>query len=570
MQVTLSSIDVLSVFLLGLATRIQLDANYVFSLFIGPLNIRISQGQMNDSSSLIPLSLVSISLLLFILKSFLSMILTRYIIGKFTTLNFEISVSLLSGLLRIPFSKLQRVKRSEVNHVFSRGIEVLTVEILGSAVIFVSDFSLLLLMFSFLIFLDSGMAISLLLGFSAMGGLLYFRFQSRARASGAIAAEETVNSEENLNNTLALYRELFVSNELDLFESVFRGQRARLAKSMQEIVAFQYISKYVLEIALVVCISIFSIYEYFRGDLQSLGFKLVVFAAAGARLLPSILRLQQGFFQIKSKLGLVNSTTSLMELISQNLSNKSNLEFIEGLINTDAPAVEFSQVSFNHEIGSFSLSNLNCSIQKFSSVGVIGKSGSGKSTFVDLMLGLNLPQSGEIRIYGVNPGEVRASEKILISYVPQDTFLFNGTLLSNVSLSRELNAKSFEKVREILEGLELTKFVESLPDGLNTVIGSKGIQLSGGQRQRIGLARALLRDPRILVLDEITSSLDPETSLAVMHSIKNFTKGRVTVIHISHKVDSLKDSDSLIYLNDGELRQFNSFEDYLAFEPKDL
>ena len=565
LQVLLSSIDVLSVFILGLATRIQLDPSYIFSLSVGPLNIRFPRSQSDDVASLISLWLVAISFLLFICKSFFSMMLTKYIVGKFTTLNYEVSVSLLKGLLGIPFNNLQRLNKSELNQVFSRGIELLTVEILGSAVIFVADFSLLFLMFSFLVFLDPGMAISLLLGFSVIGGLLYFRYQSRARSSGIIAAEETINSEESLNNTLALYRELFVSNKLSLFENNFRTQRERLAKSMQEIVAFQYISKYVLEVALVVCISIFSLYEYLHGDLQSLGFKIVVFAAAGARLLPSVLRLQQGFFQIKSKLGLVDKTIRLMELVSRALPVKTSREFNESLIQTTSPAVEFHDVHFTHEIGGFSLTNLNCTIKKFSTVGVLGKSGSGKSTFVDLMLGLNLPQSGEIKIFGVKPGEVRSSDSCLISYVPQDTFLFNGTLISNVLLSHENNPQTLERVREILHGLDLSRFIEALPDGMNTVIGPKGVQLSGGQRQRIGLARALLRQPRILVLDEVTSSLDPETSSAVMESISNFTFGRVTVIHISHKVESLRESDSLIYFKDGQAKYFNSYDDYVAF-----
>jgi ABC-type multidrug transport system fused ATPase/permease subunit len=254
-----------------------------------------------------------------------------------------------------------------------------------------------------------------------------------------------------------------------------------------------------------------------------------------------------------------------MELVSRDLPVKTSREFNESLIQATSPAVEFHDVYFTHEKGGFSLTNLNCTIKKFSTVGVLGKSGSGKSTFVDLMLGLNLPQSGEIKIFGVEPGEVSSSDSCLISYVPQDTFLFNGTLISNVLLSRENNPQTLERVREILHGLDLSRFIEALPDGMNTVIGPKGVQLSGGQRQRIGLARALLRQPLVLVLDEVTSSLDPETSSAVMESIKNFTFGRVTVIHISHKFESLRESDSLIYFKDGQAKYFNSYDDYVAF-----
>jgi ABC-type multidrug transport system fused ATPase/permease subunit len=564
MQVILSLIDVLSVFILGLATRLQLDSSFVFLLTIGQLDLRIANPESGSSSYLTSLWLILLSFLLFILKSFLSMVLTKHIIGKFTMLNYEMSTRILKGLLEISFSKLQRLKRSEINQVFSRGIEVLTVEIMGSAVIFVADFSLLLFLFSFLVFLDPGMAISLLAGFSILGGVLYFRYQSRARSCGAIAAEETINSEEDLNNTLALYRELFVSNELSLFENDFKDHRLNLAKSMKEIVAFQYISKYVLEVALVVCISIFAFYEYFNGDLRSLGYKIVIFAAAGVRLLPSILRLQQGFFQIKSKLGLVDRTVALMQLVSMDLPQKPLKEFDECLIQTELPAVEFRGVNFAHQEGAFTLTNLNCTIQNFSTVGVFGKSGSGKSTFVDLMLGLNTPQSGEIKIFGAEPGQVRTSKKSLISYVPQDTYLFNGTLLSNIMLNSEINSQSMDLVHLILQGLDMNDFIESLPLGLNTIVGPKGIQLSGGQRQRIGLARALLRQPRILVLDEVTSSLDPETSRAVMDSIKNFTKGKVTVIHISHKLESLTESDALIFFRDGSCNYFESYEEYIS------
>lgn len=563
LQALLSIFDVLSVFLLGLATRIQLDPQYVFAIKLSEnVNVAIS-AESESSRSLVVASLVGASLALFVIKSFLSMFLTKFIIGKFTHLNLMISLRLMKGLIELPFNKLQQINKSQLNQVFSRGIEILTVEILGTAVIFFSDFSLLFLMLVFLMFLDTTTAVILFFGFALIGGFLYFKFQANARTSGIAVAEETINSELSIANTLTLYRELYVSNHLDLFEGDFRIQRNKLASNLKEIVAFQYVSKYVLEVALIVCVALFATYTYFFGELNTIGFKIVVFAAAGARVLPSILRLQQGVFQIKAKIGTADPTINLMNLVFSGSPSEVKPDISINPIPSHSNAIEFSHVSFTHEYSGFSLKDLNFAIQRNSNVGVFGKSGSGKSTFVDLMLGLNTPNYGEIKIYGLDPSTIRYSQSCIIGYVPQETHLFDGTLLSNILLTRQPDIVSPELIDHVIEALDLKNFVESLPQGLKTQIGPKGIQLSGGQRQRIGLARALIRQPRVLVLDEVTSSLDPETSAYVMQTIRNFTLGYSTVINISHKIDSLRDSDSLIYFEKGQCSIFDSYEEYL-------
>jgi ABC-type multidrug transport system fused ATPase/permease subunit len=474
-----------------------------------------------------------------------------------------ISLKLMKGLIELPFNKLQQINKGQLNQVFSRGIEILTVEILGTVVIFFSDFSLLFLMLLFLMFLDATMAMILFFGFALIGGFLYFRFQANARISGIAVADETINSEMSITNTLTLYRELYVSNHLDLFERDFQFQRSKLASNLKEIVAFQYISKYVLEVALIVCVALFATYTYFFGEINTLGFKIVVFAAAGARVLPSILRLQQGFFQIKAKIGTADPTINLIDLVFLEGSSKVKPKISKDFTSSQSSAIEFSQVSFTHEYSGFSVKNLNFAIQHNSNVGVFGKSGSGKSTFVDLMLGLNTPNDGEIKIHGLDPSAIRYSQSCIIGYVPQETHLFNGTLLSNILLDPQPDIVSPETIDHVLDALDLKNFVDSLPEGLNTQIGPKGIQLSGGQRQRIGLARALIRQPHVLVLDEVTSSLDPETSAYVMQTIRNFTQGYSTVINVSHKIDSLRDSDSLIHFENGNCSIFASYEEYL-------
>lgn len=184
-------------------------------------------------------------------------------------------------------------------------------------------------------------------------------------------------------------------------------------------------------------------------------------------------------------------------------------------------------------------------IPKGKTIAFIGSSGAGKTTTADIILGLLIPQKGEIMVDDWNAFEHMHSWHRMLGYIPQSIYLCDDTICNNIAFGVREEEIDMQAVIEALKKAQLNDFVSSLPQGINTFVGDRGIRLSGGQRQRIGIARALYHDPDVLVLDEATSALDNETEQAVMESIENL-KGIKTMIIIAHRLTTIRNAD-IIY-----------------------
>jgi ABC-type multidrug transport system fused ATPase/permease subunit len=197
------------------------------------------------------------------------------------------------------------------------------------------------------------------------------------------------------------------------------------------------------------------------------------------------------------------------------------------------------------------LKDISLAIQRGESVGFIGASGAGKSTLVDILLGLLAPEIGEVRVDGNDIKANLRNWQDQIGYVPQSIFLTDDTLRRNVAFGLPDKQIDNAAVQRAIRAAQLDEFVDSLPDGLETVVGERGIRLSGGQRQRIGIARSIYHDPAVLVLDEATSSLDTETERGVMQAIMAL-QGSKTVLIIAHRLSTVEHCNRLYRLEDGK------------------
>jgi ABC-type multidrug transport system fused ATPase/permease subunit len=205
------------------------------------------------------------------------------------------------------------------------------------------------------------------------------------------------------------------------------------------------------------------------------------------------------------------------------------------------------------------LSDVNLEIAIGEFFAIVGPSGSGKTTLVDAILGVVKPDLGNIHVSGLTPRDAISRWPGAISYVPQDAVIINGSIRENVALGYPKELATDENVMKVLSLAYLSDFAMSLPQGLDTVVGERGTLLSGGQRQRLGIARALFTSPKLLVLDEATSSLDVETEKLVSDSLSQL-KGSTTLIVIAHRLSTVAAADRIAYMHEGKILSTGTFD----------
>ena len=281
-----------------------------------------------------------------------------------------------------------------------------------------------------------------------------------------------------------------------------------------------------------------------------------LFAATAFRVLPSINKI------VGSKQQLKVSRTAI-ETIYTDLHLPARLAQEERLSQLVFSDLATRDLKFTYEGTEQSVLDDVCvRIRSGEAVGFVGQSGSGKSTLIDIMIGLLEPQNGSVLIHGQDISQVRNAWQKSIGYIPQTIFLMDDSLRRNIAIGIADNEIDEVAVREALKSAQLEDFVASLPDGLDTVVGERGVRLSGGQRQRIGIARALYHRPSVLVLDEATSSLDTETEHEVMNAVQAL-QGDKTVIIVAHRLSTVEYCDRLYRLDMGRIVDEGTFDEVM-------
>lgn len=224
-------------------------------------------------------------------------------------------------------------------------------------------------------------------------------------------------------------------------------------------------------------------------------------------------------------------------------------------------AIEFKNVRFRYREDRPALEDVTFTVKAGEHIAIVGESGEGKTTLVDLLGRYYEPQSGAIRFDGVPAGEINLSSlRGQMAYVPQDITLFHESLAFNIRYGRP--GANIDEVREAARLAHLDDFIAKLPDGVDTLVGERGLKLSGGERQRVALARGFLRDPRILVLDEPTSNLDSATEQLIQESLAKLMAGRTTFV-IAHRLRTVRDADRILVLKDGRIAESGTHDELL-------
>tara|TARA_B100000795_G_C22676372_1_gene389939 strand:- start:40 stop:936 length:897 start_codon:yes stop_codon:yes gene_type:complete len=273
---------------------------------------------------------------------------------------------------------------------------------------------------------------------------------------------------------------------------------------------------------------------------------LALFGAAAFRILPSINRILNSSQLLRFSIPNISRLYNEFQIIIPKNTNSKSSKKIKFKKQISLKNVTFTYPESNKKI----LDNCSLNVYAGECLGIIGASGAGKSTLVDNILGLFIPNSGKITVDGQDIQNNMRSWQDQIGYVSQNLFLMDTTITSNVAFGIPPEKINIKSVKKALKMAQLDEFVSLLPDGMDTVLGERGVKLSGGQRQRIGIARALYHNPSVIILDEATNALDSKTEIEVMKSVLSL-KGSKTIIMIAHRLSTLKKCDRIFRVSAG-------------------
>lgn len=284
---------------------------------------------------------------------------------------------------------------------------------------------------------------------------------------------------------------------------------------------------------------------------------LALFAFVALRIVPSLQQFYGSIMEIKHlEPQVIELHSAWINTTDAPLTSKTGVPVVslDRQAVGGSPLLEARNLKFKYSTADrAALNDVSFTVERGEAVGVVGRSGSGKTTLIDVLLGLYEPQGGELRLDGSPLTTMGLSNwRRRVGYVPQQVFLTNATIAENVALGLSIDMIDRDAVVQALQQAQCLEFIQSLPDGIDSVVGERGVRLSGGQRQRIGIARALYHDPEILILDEATSALDSITEDAVMAAVNALRKQR-TLLIIAHRLRTVQACDRLLVLNEGKL-----------------
>jgi ABC-type multidrug transport system fused ATPase/permease subunit len=557
-QVTLGGLDLLAVGIVGI-----IGALSVSGVQSGTPGGRVSQVidfiQLDNFSFQNQVAILGVAaVLLFVSKTVISIRFTKRILVYLGSKSAALSSRVIAEILRGSHDFIRTRNNQELIHNSTFAVNACIIGVVGGAITLIADISLTVLLCLTLFLVDPIVAF---ISVSVLGVVLLVLNKAtheQANKLGSVNRKLAIKTNQDFESALGLYRELTVSCQIEQTISDLTALRREHSMVAANLAFLPNISKYVLETSVVLSALLISAIQFISQDSAKAVAGLAIFLAAGSRIAPALLRIQQGNLAIQSNYAYAQQGFQLIKqfnsspTVSRGDSETSAEDFkaeieIRGL-----------RFGFTNSDG-FSLKIPNLLIHQGMRVAIVGPSGSGKSTLVDLILGILQDDTDSIRVSGESPRKAISKWRTEISYVPQEVYIKDGTIRDNLLIDEHL-CYSDEDVHIAMKNSQLESWLASQPAGLQTTLGSKGITLSGGQRQRIGICRALIRKPKLIVLDEATSSLDAESENYVSQTL-SMLPPETTVVMIAHRLSSIVQAEKVIYLNNGQVVFEGTFEE---------
>ena len=415
-----------------------------------------------------------------------------------------------------------------------------------------------LLMCVYLLVVDWMITVSVVVILGIVSGLYLLIFHRKSKKNGEISQYNDGKMHQAINQALGAVKDIKILHREKYFVDAFTKRGAEKYHAVRNNEILGQAPMYLIE---TVCIGaillVLSVKLYMGQDLNDMIPQLAAFAMAAFKLLPSV-------GKVDNYLNLIIFLKPSVDLIYRDIKDTEDMN---GYLLCDADdngkdiageahhSIRIENVSYRYpNTDRDVVENVSFTIPVGKSIGLVGPSGAGKSTIADVILGILTPTAGKVFFDDMNVHEHPIKWSRMLAYIPQAIFLADETIRQNVAFGIPEDQIEEDKVWKALDDAQLSDFVKSLPEGLNTMVGERGVRLSGGQRQRIGIARALYGDPQILVLDEATSALDNETEAAVMEAIESL-QGKITMIIIAHRLTTISGCDYIYKVDGGKITE---------------
>ena len=523
--------------------------------------------------------LAAVAVVLLLTKTLLSALITRRMLRFLANRQADVSARMARTILSRPLLEVQRWSTSEVLYALTGGVSAAITSLLGAALIIVTEVFLFVILGIGLFVVDPVLTISAAAFFAVIVYFLQVWLGRASARNASVQANRGMSTITTVSEALTTYRETTVLNRRDFYVDRFDRLARESARAGATNAFLAEIPKYVLESALVVGGFLLAIIQFLTKDLAAAAATVGLFLAAGFRIIPALLRLQGAGISIRSASAAARKTFELAFWFNlKNGQGETNNRISPRQAQAIRDRIAAGHGDFNAQVvvshvsltypdaDRPAITDASTSVSPGRSLALVGSTGAGKSTLADVILGVLEPDAGEVLISGVSPREAVVRWPGAISYVPQTVGLTEGTVRENVALGLPDLAIDDQLVWEALERAHLAEFLRQSRDGLDTVIGERGVRLSGGQRQRLGIARALYTRPRLLVLDEATSALDAETEQAITLTLQEL-EGDVTTITIAHRLATIRFADHILFMRHGVIEARGNFDEVRASTP---
>jgi ABC-type bacteriocin/lantibiotic exporter with double-glycine peptidase domain len=493
-----------------------------------------------------------VAIFLFATKGFAEYFFRKRMLLFIAKREFQISAELVQRFLRLPLCKIQ--SWGNVDAAFSVGQGVAGGSLVLGAISSALSEALVLVIMAGLLFAFNPIAAMCAL---LVMGLLAFGLQRysspRLLSNTAAINQSAVASQETFQEGLFAYREINTAGRVPWIISRYTNFRSEGSLATGRQIVTSQVPSLILQYGIFIGIAAFTITLFWDGGGPQSFATLAIFGSAGSRMAGAVGPLQNSWNIAISAVPQAERMLKLTRWLEEHETKSVSTDLKVSISNRNdfVPAIEFRNVSFTYPGAEKSaLRNVSFTAPAFSMIAIAGASGSGKSTMVDLLLGMNEPESGSIEIGGQMPRAVRVEWPGILGYVPQSVYAADRTLAENVALGFDREDIDEAQVWKALEQAQLDVLVKSWPEQLETKMGDLGSRMSGGQQQRLGLARALYTEPSILVLDEATSALDAETEAAITSTLESL-RTKMTLVVIAHRLSTVQKADQVLLLEEG-------------------